>query len=212
MFQPRSTTKDLTSQRFGLLVAEHIVDRPGRAAWQCHCDCGGEKVALSNNLLNGTTKSCGCLHRQRASEANRTHGESRETPEYRAWKAMLTRCGNVKQSNFENYGGRDIGVCKRWTKFENFLADMGRRPSPDYTLERKNVNGHYVPSNCIWATRTEQARNTRRNRRVTIEGRTKTISEWEASSLLEKAVINRLKHGWTTKDAFSVPRYHRRTR
>jgi hypothetical protein len=96
----------------------------------------------------------------------KTHGEVRRidgkrvaTPEYRSWQMMRNRCFNPKARDYAYYGGRGIGICKAWDYFENFLADMGRRPTTSHTLERKNVNRDYVPSNCVWATREEQSRN-----------------------------------------------------
>jgi hypothetical protein len=96
-----------------------------------------------------------------------THGEVKlvngkrvASPEYRSWQMMKNRCVNPKAHDFVYYGGRGITVCKKWKdSFEAFLEDMGRRPSPLHTLDRKDVNKNYTPSNCRWATRKEQARN-----------------------------------------------------
>ena len=96
----------------------------------------------------------------------RSHGETQwisgkrvATPEYRSWQAMKNRCLNIRASDYDRYGGRGIGICKRWMLFENFLSDMGRRPTFLHTLERKNNEGDYSKRNCIWATRKDQARN-----------------------------------------------------
>lgn len=97
-----------------------------------------------------------------------SHGEVRKidgkrvaTPEYRSWQMMKNRCLNPRARDYVYYGGRGVTLCKRWLLFENFLADMGRRPSPEYTLERRNPNRGYTPRNCVWATRLTQARNRR---------------------------------------------------
>lgn len=97
---------------------------------------------------------------------NQTHGEVRlvngkrvASPEYRSWQMMKNRCLNIRARDYAYYGGRGITVCKAWLRFENFLTDMGRKPTPEHTLERKNVNKNYTPSNCVWATRETQARN-----------------------------------------------------
>ncbi len=118
----------------------------------------------------------------------KTHGHARrgaQTPEYRTWCNMRQRCENAQSSYYMNYGGRGIKVCKRWLKFENFLADMGERPAAYMTLDRKNNDGHYCKRNCRWASRAQQ-NNNRRPRRLgyrrsdalMLDGR--HVSEWQA--------------------------------
>lgn len=98
------------------------------------------------------------------------HGESnsgrhRQTPEYRSWIGMKERCYNPANQNFADYGGRGIVVSEKWLhSFEAFLADMGRRPSPLHTLDRRNNDGPYDADNCRWATPLQQARNSRQCR------------------------------------------------
>jgi hypothetical protein len=87
-----------------------------------------------------------------------THGQSR-TPEYKVWASMWQRCTNPKNVRYGRYGGRGIGICERWEKFENFFADMGLRPSNGHSIDRKDNEGNYEPSNCHWATRSEQQNN-----------------------------------------------------
>jgi len=94
--------------------------------------------------------------------ARTTHGGylgGKERPEHYTWRTMVARCTNPNQSAYEYYGARGIKVCKRWLKYENFLADMGKRPNAEYSLERVNTNLGYKPSNCRWATRSEQQKN-----------------------------------------------------
>ena len=127
--------------------------------WHCRCDCGMEHVVFGGNLTRGLSTSCGCA----AIGRPRTHGHAcngKLTRTYAAFRAMHRRCKLPSQKGFEYYGGRGIRVCKRWAKFENFLADMGECP-PGLTLERKRVNGHYTPSNCEWIPSAAQARNKR---------------------------------------------------
>ena len=160
-----SKLEDLSGKRFGKLTAIEHVRIEGRKAtyWKCICDCGNEKNANRVSLLTSHTTSCGCVRRQFMTEMNlkrATHGKSR-TAEYRIWDKMKERCDYPKCHNYHLYGARGIKVCDRWESFENFLEDMGVRPSSKHSIERKDVNGDYEPSNCKWATTKEQTRNTR---------------------------------------------------
>lgn len=96
-----------------------------------------------------------------------THGAyigGKESAEHYIWRTMLARCLRKGARGWEAYGGRGITVCKRWMSFENFITDMGPRPSPEYSIDRKNNAGNYTPSNCRWATRSEQQQNKRTTR------------------------------------------------
>lgn len=157
---------DLLNQRFGRLVvvlrASNGSNRNSR--WKCSCDCGQEIIVPRYNLLSGNTTSCGCLRREKPN--NLRHGHARKTgdsSEYKSWRAMKSRCLNPRDKVYSYYGGRGILVCERWRiSFDNFLVDMGLKPSRDYTIDRLNVNGNYEKENCIWATRLEQSLNRRK--------------------------------------------------
>lgn len=145
----------------------------------------------------------------------RTHGETRgrRSPEYRAWTDMLTRCTNPRARSYYRYGGRGIAVSTRWLKFENFLADMGRKPSAAHSLDREDYNGAYTKSNCRWATPEQQARNKSNIRPLTIDGVTKTLAEWSiVSGTPLKRIWERLAANWTPAAAvFSARRQLRPT-
>lgn len=161
-------------QRFGrLLVIEEFPAEPGlgyRRA-RCRCDCGVESIVAVTSLRAGLTRSCGCAIREATRARSLRHGECtdrKRTPEFRAWVGMKTRCLNVNVKSFPNYGGRGIVVCPRWLhSFENFLADMGRRPSPKHSIDRFDNDGPYAPDNCRWATPHEQRLNQRPIKRPT---------------------------------------------
>lgn len=125
------------------------------------------------------------------------------SPTWRSWKSMKTRCLNPNETGFERYGGRNIRVCQRWLdSFENFLADMGERPSLFHSLDRIDNDGHYEPGNVRWATRTEQNRNKKTNVLLEIEGVTRTLSEWaEISGTHYETIRSRLTRGWGAKEA-----------
>lgn len=175
-------TSNLTGHRFGRLLIKHQTDRPitnrcktNRGSfWLCICDCGNDTVAYISALRNGSKKSCGCINLERIAKLNLSHGHSRNrkmTPELGAHHSMMERCYNKNHKSYHRYGGRGIFVCDRWRdNFANFLLDMGKRPSADLSLERKDNNGPYSPDNCTWATLREQSLNKRTS--VRVDGKT----------------------------------------
>jgi hypothetical protein len=213
---PKARFNDLTDRRFGRLVVLGYVGVNKRATqWHCLCDCGHDCIIASASLTNGLTQSCGCFHQEQIGNLRRTHGRSRTTV-YRTWQGMISRCYNPKNPAFHHYGGRGIGVCSRWKdSFENFLSDMGERPSRNHSIERKNVNGNYAPDNCIWATSREQSRNKRNNKFITINNETLPLIDWcERHGVPYLRTLKRLGRGWNPKDALNIPnqgnrRFHR---
>jgi len=129
------------------------------------------------------------------------------TKEYNTWVNIKQRCSNIKNSDYRNYGGRGICVCDRWSKsFSNFLKDMGYAPTANHTIERDDNDGNYEPSNCRWATRSEQRKNQRKAIKINIDGTEKTVWEWAEQFKIESsAVCRRIKLGWSPKDALLRP-------
>ncbi len=138
--------------------------------WSCKCICGNIKSIRYGHLKNNNTQSCGCLIREITSKRSITHGHSignKKTSEYRSWEAMIGRCTNLKATGYSKYGARDIVVCNRWLEsFENFINDMGNKPFESYSIERKDNNGNYEYTNCIWASPLTQANNRSNNIKV----------------------------------------------
>ena len=173
---------DLTGQRFGrLIVLDRYttgVGRKTRLFWNCLCDCGN-KTSVRSDALKAGTMSCGCLGAERRKKACTKHGNSL-SPEYNTWRNIKQRCSNPKRKCAEHYVGKGIRVCDRWLhSFENFISDMGNRPSDIHTIERRQNNLGYSPENCYWGTRKMQSRNYA-NRNVWIEygGRRMILQDW----------------------------------
>ncbi len=188
--------------RYGRLVA--IEKLPGQR-WLCRCDCGRDHSVYTGNLKGGQVRSCGCARRAASGETGRRNARHGDwlSVEYRTWGGMLARCRNPRNPSFENYGGRGVTVCERWLTYENFLADIGRRPE-GRSLDRIDVNGNYEPNNCRWATLGEQAINRTDNRFIELDGERLTLAEWERRTGISGALISyRLRHKWTVRAALT---------
>ena len=205
------TFPDITGKKFGRWtaikedrIAVHEVH------WICQCECGVTRHIPRARLLSGESRSCGCLRNEHVSAAKTTHGGTRKSgpqKEYGVWRAMIQRCTSEKCSAFKNYGGRGITVCQRWLEsFPNFYEDMGMRPNSGMCLERKNNDLGYSKENCIWATRTSQANNTRTNVFVQHNGESHTITEWARFYGLDPFLIfGRMRKGWSFVESISTP-------
>lgn len=166
--------------RFGRLVvtSKSSKSSSGKQRFLCTCDCGKDLVVVSNSLVTGRTKSCGCLSKETSLTVNKTHGKS-QTGTYRIWSGMISRCHNEKNKSYAKYGAKGISVCAQWrSSFEDFLASVGERPSPNLSLDRHpNNKGNYEPGNVRWATAKEQARNMSRNRFILFRGKEMILAE-----------------------------------
>lgn len=198
---------DLTGQVFSRLtvIDQGENNKGGRVCWNCLCECGQNTTVTSKYLINGRTKSCGCLQIENRKTSSLTHGMSK-TLEYKIWGEMKRRC-YAETPGAKNYRDRGITVCDRWLEsFENFYEDMGPRPSANHSIERIDNDGNYCPENCKWATRKEQNNNTRSNVRMTLNGETKTMSEWgKVLGISHQAIRSRKKTGWSDEKALTTP-------
>lgn len=169
----------------------------------CQCSCGAQTDLSLTRLRHGKSKCCrSCAGR--ATPKFSSHKESNPPSlEYRSWVSMKSRCSNPNDSSWKNYGERGIKVCDQWLGpdgYVTFLHDMGRRPFPKHSLERRDNNGDYTPDNCFWSAAKDQARNRRGNHVLTHNGLTMTVSEWsDATCLPYSTLTKRLKYGWSTE-------------
>ena len=184
------SVKEMKNKKFGrLLVLERVENnKHGCARWLCKCDCGTTKVVLGQSLRNGSIVSCGCYQRDNTSSRQTKHGESK-TRLYREWQQMKSRCTNPNYKFYSYYGGRGIKL----------------------TLDRISQNGNYEPSNCRWVSRKVQQNNTRRCRYYTINGDTKTISEWSRiyGVPVERTRQRVVDRGWDIEKALTTPKLTR---
>lgn len=154
---------NLSGKKFGrwTVIDRDTSKKHKKSMWNCVCECGEKRVVQGYNLSSGSSRSCGCLSSDTAKHNNSTHGLS-NTKEYATWERMIQRCENESHRDYNDWGGRGIRVCSQWRlSFETFLEDMGHRPSDSHSIDRIDNDGNYEPSNCRWATKSQQIRNRR---------------------------------------------------
>lgn len=183
--------RDLTNQVFGFWT---VLSYAGKTksrhrVWSCRCQCGVESQVLGTSLSTGKSTKCKKC-------ANKTHGSTvgnNHTSEYSAWNNLIQRCYNPLSSEYHNYGGRGIKVCQKWREsFEQFLQDVGTKPTPKHTIDRfPNNDGDYEPGNVRWATQSEQCRNSRQTRNITIDGKIQCLKDWAMELGVTPQVLRR---------------------
>lgn len=208
---PSVRTKDITGIRRNMLVAERFIGKAerGRSIWLFRCDCGGTKVMRTHAFLNDDAKSCGCARSRMIGAAlsarQTTHGLSTHKG-YPVWNSMVQRCKTPQHPAYHNYGARGISVCDSWRTFAGFWADMGPSYVEGLTIERVDVNGNYHKGNCVWDTRTAQARNKRGNVVVNSPwGRMTAAEAADRAGIGRTTVYYRISHGWPESRLFDPP-------
>ena len=184
----------------------------------CLCECGTSVDVRIVAIRTNHQKSCGCLRAEGGSDIRigadsilYKHGYSRTMPEYKVWTAMLQRCHNPNNAFYPEYGGRGIFVCDSWrTSFVDFINSIGRRPPGDYSIGRIDNDRGYSHENVRWETRRQQQNNRRVSKYITMDGVTKTLTEWSRDlDLSTGAILGRLRRNWSIKDALTRPTSHR---
>jgi hypothetical protein len=197
-------------EKYGRLTL--VEPRDDGAKWLCKCQCGLTTIVAVGNLTSGHTKSCGCLSAEKTATRSTSHKEfinrGKGSPEYRIWAKIKGRCLNPKDRAFKYYGGRGISICDEWqTSFAAFLRDVGRRPSPELTLDRTDNNKGYAKDNCRWATRRVQSQNRRCVKGITLNGRTQSLADWSRETGISIGLLfARIRVlGWTDEQALTTP-------
>lgn len=193
--------------RFGKWTVVASEAKTGPSKWKCQCDCGSIAVVHANSLKRGKSRQCtGCA--AVSLQVPVTHGMAghgdRRPPEYRVWMGVKQR--HRGQLDKTNYADRGITCCERWlSSFPNFLADMGHRPTPTHSIDRIDNDKGYTPDNCRWATRQEQLRNTRVNRKLTYTGESLPVVVWaERMGTYSGLLLSRLKMGWSVEKTLTT--------
>lgn len=198
---------DLAGQRFGRLTA---VERAGKnrygVVWKCLCDCGSYTEVAGTKLRNGHTRSCGCLVSDTIGNLNRTYGMSKSRLHY-IWGNMKSRCYNANNRFYKRYGGRGIAVCDEWRDDFTAFVDWALANGYDATLtiDRIDNDKGYAPDNCRWVDMTTQANNRTSNKLFTMDGQTKSISEWSKAYGRKRATVAyRLRRGRSIQEALGI--------
>lgn len=195
---------NLKGSKFGRLKVIQYVGRnkSGGAQWLCQCDCGNKKIINGGDLRSGNTKSCGCLRIRHGHAVNANTSQA-----YTAWSHMKQRCLNIRDKSYKSYGGRGIGVCRRWLIFANFLKDMGEPPTNKHSLDRIDNNNCYFQKNCRWTTREYQQGNMRSNHIITFNNKTQCLAAWSRETRINQKTLWRriVSFNWSIEKALTIP-------
>lgn len=191
-------------RRFGRWVVVKKLDY--KSKYICHCDCGNESNIRVYDLLKAKSIMCKAC----SASTSKSPGQPvSNTTEYNTWIHINQRCGNPSNKDYVRYGGRGISVYPLWKEsYEAFLMYIGKKPTPEHSIERIDVNGNYEPGNVCWATRVEQARNKRSSVFVEISGERKTVVEWSEDPICTvplKTIYKRIERQWDPKEAVLIP-------
>lgn len=197
----RESTKKLIGCKYNkLTISSESFIKNGKRHWWCTCECGNKVSVYQNHIKTGHIKSCGC--------ERGTHHKS-DTHLSTIWEGMIQRCTNPKNKAYKNYGGRGITVCWEWRidfmSFYNWANSNGYGDT--LSIDRIENDLGYFPENCRWANRFTQNRNSRGNRKITHNGKTKILIEWcEELDLPYKTISARLNQlNWSVEDALTTP-------
>lgn len=194
-----------SGDRFGRLTILNEAEKRGRRRYfLCKCDCGNTTIVRSDGFVRGT-QSCGCLTKEVASKFWKKHGMTKKRI-YNCWHGMKQRCLNKNNPGFKHYGGRGISICKAWEDASGFIEwALNNGYSDDLSIERKNNDGDYEPSNCIWIKQPQQLRNTRSTIKITYNGITLCRKDWAKKiGLSDPAFQKRLKK-YSIQKAITMP-------
>lgn len=210
--------EDLVGKKFGRLtvikrVEDHIYPSGyHRPRWLCLCECGNEVIVQACHLKSGNTTSCGCFHKEKASDANKKHGLY-YTRLHKIWIGMKARCYNPNNKRFKNYGARNIKVCDEWKDdfkcFYDWSMANGYDETAEYmkcTIDRIDVNDDYKPSNCRWVDIKTQNRNKRNNINITINGESHCLKDWcKILNLNYSTICSRINRShWSIEKALEI--------
>lgn len=200
---------------FGRLTVIGPAARRGYSRYVlCRCECGRTKEVYYQNLKHSRIRSCGCLKQEVQTATHATHCHTiggKQSPEFMTWCHIRARCNNHRNKDYHRYGGRGIRVCDEWeASFETFLRDMGPRPSPKHSIDRKENNGNYEPSNCRWATAAEQSRNTSQNRMFDFRGQRLCLSDIATMTGVNAVTLHRRLKTMSIEEAVAKKKWSKR--